>query len=141
MHYATIIGRLGADAVLKEINGRQFVSMSVARDEVIGKSASGEPVKEAIWYNVTLHGNGGNRLPLLLRGSMVTVIGRERTNVYQDRNGAWKVGFNIYAFDVYLCGGQKQEQVSPIQQASDEIRTVEIFPGNNSSDGIDDLPM
>lgn len=141
MHYATIIGRLGADAVLKEINGRQFVSMSVARDEVIGKSASGEPVKEPVWYNVTLYGNGGNRLPLLLKGSMVTVIGREKANAYHDKSGAWKVGFNIYAFDVYLCGGQKQEQVSPIQQASDEIRTVEIFPGNNSSDGIDDLPM
>lgn len=141
MHHATIVGRLGQDAILKEINGKQFVSMSVCRDEIVGKSPSGEPVKEAIWYNVTIPGNGGGKLQFLLKGTTVTVVGRERANTFQDRNGKWKVGFNIYAFDVYLCGGQKQEQSAPTQQVSDEIRTVEIFPGNNSSDGIDDLPM
>lgn len=146
MHHATIVGRLGQDAILKEINGKQFVSMSVCRDEIVGKSPSGEPVKEAIWYNVTIPGNGGGKLQFLLKGTTVTVVGRERANTFQDRNGKWKVGFNIYAYDLYLSGGpQRQEQDAQSQQShqANGDREEQIFPHReqSASSPIDDLPM
>jgi single-strand DNA-binding protein len=142
MHHATIVGRLGQDAIVKEINGKQFVSMSVCRDEIVGKSPSGESVKEPTWYNVTIPGNGGAKLQYLLTGVTVTVVGRERANAFLDnKSGKLKVGFNIYAFEVYLSGGsQRYEQDAQPQQSHQAYgdREEQIFPPREQ---IDDLPM
>ncbi len=101
-----IIGNLGGDAKVKNLNGRDCVSFNVAHSE------TRNGVESTVWASVLLNGNGGNLLQYLKSGTKVFVRGSLSVNQYQDKNGRWCIGLNVSASEVQLCGG-KSEPAAP----------------------------
>lgn len=66
MQKVMIIGNLGRDAEVKEVNGNQFVSFTIA-DTNKRKTAAGEVVESTTWYDCTM--NKTNVFPYLKKGS------------------------------------------------------------------------
>lgn len=84
MQKTLIIGNLGGDAELKEHNGRQFVSFSVAETSK-RKTANGDVLESKTWYECTM--NYGNVFPYLKKGTQVMVIGRSYATAYLAEKG------------------------------------------------------
>lgn len=101
---AEVIGNLGADAVIKEINGNSYVSFSVAHNER-QKNAQGERLEKTIWVDVLWWGSGGGLLPYLSKGTRVFVRGDLKASAYTDKSGQVQSQVSMFANEVQFCGG------------------------------------
>ncbi len=102
-----VIGNIGNDAEVKKINGNECVSFNVAHSE------KRNGTEYTTWVSVLMNGNGGNLTPYLKKGAKVFVRGNLSVNQYQDKNNQWRVGINMSATEVQLCG-HKSENTAPV---------------------------
>ncbi len=121
---AEIIGNIGADAEVKEFNGKKYVSFSVAHTEY-QKDEQGNRTDQTTWVSVLWYGEGGGLLPYL------KVRGNLKVKMYTDRNGNQQAAINVSASEVQLCG-VKGETSTP--QAGVQVQQ----PTNEQGD---DLPF
>lgn len=104
MLQAMIIGNLGANAAIKESNGRKFVSMNVAHTDRI--TSNGQTVESTQWVSVSLNHYSEKLLPYLVKGAKVFIQGKLFTRIWRDKEGNSNVGINILADTIELCGGR-----------------------------------
>lgn len=96
-----ILGNLGRDAETKNINGKDYISFSVASTE----KKDGQDV--TTWVSV-LASNNQNILPYLKKGQQVFVSGRMTAGIYQSQN-TFGIDLSVFAQTLQLCGGKKDE--------------------------------
>lgn len=125
-----IIGNIGADAEVKEFNGKKYVSFSVAHTEY-QKDEQGNRTDLTTWCSVLWFGEGGGLLPYLKRGAKVFVRGNLKVKMYTDRNGKQQAAINVSASEVQLCGVKGETST---QQAGVQVQQ----PTNEQGD---DLPF
>lgn len=109
MNNLQIVGNLGADAVVKNENGKQFVSFKVA-DSQRWTDANGEIHETTLWIGCALSGDGGNLLQYLRKGTMVFVEGRMKTRIYSSEKArAMVAGVDLQVRHVELLGGRPDD--------------------------------
>lgn len=109
MLQTTIIGNLGADAEVKELNGRKFVSFNVAHSEK-WTDENNVQCERTLWVSCTLNGDGGNLLPYLKKGTSIYAIGRTSTRVYSSKKErGFVAGLNLSITHIELIGGKVDE--------------------------------
>lgn len=116
MQKTLIIGNLGRDAELKEVNGRQFISFTLA-DSNKRKTADGNIVESTTWYECTM--NNGNVLPYLKKGAQVMVIGRSYATGYinkQTKEAA--VSMKCAVQELHLLGSSSNGNGQQMQQTA-----------------------
>lgn len=130
MLQAEIIGNLGGDAVIKEFNGKKYVSFSVAHNET---DKNGQ--KSSVWVSVLWHGEGGKLMTYLVKGTQVFVRGKLRAGLFQDKNGQTQISLNMNAGEVQLCGGGRQDgtTASPNPNAPQEPNR-DVAPSGEGND-------
>ena len=108
MILASLIGNLGKDAETKNINGKEYLSFSVASTEKKGDQ------ENTIWISC-LASNNTNLLPYLKKGQQVFVSGRMTASIYQSQNN---IGMDISVFvsTLQLCGGKREEAQQQVAQ-------------------------
>lgn len=101
MATVTIIGNLGEDAKIKDVNGKRLASFSIA-----DKSGFGEN-KQTNWYGVTIWDGLAKTdfVDYLKKGQKVMVVGELSTREY---NGKTYLEVKR-VYDINLCGGQTQQ--------------------------------
>lgn len=105
MLQATVIGNLGADAEVKNVNGSEFLTMRVAHTSKWA-DASGKEHDSTVWVDVTMNGGYQNLLPFLRQGVKLYAIGNGELRVYSSqKDRCMKAGLTIRAQRVELCGG------------------------------------
>ena len=97
-----LIGNLGADAQIKESNGRKFLSFNVAITEKF--TQQGQVISRTQWVSVAMNHYSDKLIPYLVRGAKVYVYGKLNTNIWYDRNKVANVSLNVMADNVELCG-------------------------------------
>lgn len=102
-----VIGRLGKDAEVKEINGRKVINFSIAVDTGYGQN------KKTLWIECGKWGDNTAVAQYLVKGSQVHVAGEPSLREW-DSNGKSGVSFQLNVQQITLVGG-KNEQVSPGQ--------------------------
>lgn len=80
-----IVGNIGNDAVLKEMNGRKVLNFSVAHSERY-KKQDGTLVENTTWLNCS-YWDAEKIAPYLKKGTMVMVKGKPGVSVYQNKAG------------------------------------------------------
>lgn len=124
MNNLQVIGNLGADAQVKNENGKQFVSFNVA-DSQRWTDANGEAHESTIWVGCALSGDGGNLLQYLKKGTMVFVEGRMKTRVYSSEKArAMVAGIDLSVRHVELLGGRPDEIPSRLFTTSGQMVAV-----------------
>lgn len=117
MQKAMIIGNLGRDAEVKEVNGNQFVSFTIA-DTNKRKTAAGEVVESTTWYDCTM--NKTNVFPYLKKGQQVMIIGRIYANSYICKQGEHlgeaMTAMKFTVQELQLLGGARNDNQQPAQQ-------------------------
>ena len=105
----SVIGHLGGNAEVKNINGKKFVSFNVAHTDVWTDEA-GNRHEETIWVSCALNGEGGAVLPYLVRGQQVYVQGRGSVRCYSSpKERRMVAGCNISVDKIELVGGRQDE--------------------------------
>lgn len=98
----SLIGNLGADAVVKRDNDREYIAMSVAHSVKTTNSQTGEVVETTQWLSVTFNRSLGGLLPLLRRGVKVYVRGNLSSRLYVGHDGRQHAGLNVYGENIEL---------------------------------------
>lgn len=108
-----MIGNLGADAELKDNNGRKFVSFRLAHTDKWKNSQTGQDNVSTVWASCAINGDAHNLLPYLKKGVKVFVRGSVQLNMYSSpKTHQMECGLNIAVWEIELCGGQREAAAS-----------------------------
>lgn len=100
---ATVTGRLGGDAEVRQAGGSSVCSFTMASDRYDSKTKT----KVAEWVRVSLWGKRGDTLAqYLTRGSTVAARGELSTRTYDGKDGQSRTSLELRADDVELLGGK-----------------------------------
>ena len=134
-----IIGSIGADAVLNNVNGVQVANFSVCHSEKY-KDANGVVVNKSVWVNVSWWLKSTAILPYLKKGVSVYIDGTPSVDTYKNKDGQTVAQLRLRATMVQLLGGNKQENNN--QQAATQS---DLTPSQQEflagGDEVDSLPF
>lgn len=123
---AMIIGNLGADAVVKNINGVDYTTFSVAHSV---KKSTGE--EKTTWIECLMRG-AGSLVQYLVKGQMVFVLGDFDANIYDSLKYRCKmISYTCFVDSLRLCGS-RPEQSKPVDVPTNvDPETGEIITDND----------
>lgn len=102
------IGNLGADAELREHNGRNFISFRIAHSENYTNQNTGEIIKSTTWISCIINGDRGNIFPYLKKGTKVFVRGSLSTKIFNSTvSHQQEIGINLAVWEIELCGSSQ----------------------------------
>ena len=100
-----LIGNLGADADIKDVNGSKFVTLRVAHTSKYTDDG-GQSHEKTTWVDVTMNDTESKVIPFLKAGVKVFVRGNADLRVYSSpKDRCMKAGLRVSAFEIELCGG------------------------------------
>jgi len=133
-----IIGHLGNDATIENVNGNQVIKFSVAHSEKY-KNAQGVQVDKTTWVRCNYWNDKSTIGQWLKKGGLVEVTGQPSANAYTDKNGQVQASLDIRVTGISLLGSapeksEKQEEPkSPIQNSTQNNLQV--------NEQLNDLPF
>ena len=133
MTTVTILGKLGGDVELKDVNGTALAKFSVAQNVGFGDK------KSTNWFSVSIWGGQAksNFVDYLKKGQMVQVVGELSTREY---NG--KTYMEVRSYSCNLAGSpQGVQQQAPQQTQPKPQAQPKPTAGGGTSDLDDDLPF
>ena len=111
---------LGADAEVKTINEKQYISFRGASTEKVNGQ------DQVTWVSV-LCSHNPNLLPFLKKGQQVFVSGRLKAGIYQSNN-SFGIDLSVFASTLQLCGGKREEQATVSTAGQSSQPTPEATP-------------
>lgn len=106
MFKVEVIGNLGADAEVVEVNGNKFVSFRVA-NTYKWKTVDGQEHEQTTWVDCTMSAEREKVIPFLKAGVKVFIRGNASLRVYSSqKERCMKAGVCVGVQDLELCGGQ-----------------------------------
>lgn len=110
---AEVIGNLGADAVVRNVNGTSAIGFSVAHNEKY-KDSNGVSHEKTIWVNCTFWRTKETKLTeFLKKGQMVFVEGTPSVGVYTNREGQNVADFQLRVNRIELIGSRSDNSQQP----------------------------
>ncbi len=139
-----IIGNLGKDCIVKEINGKHVINFSVAHTERF-KDAQGNQKERTTWVECAYWTDRTAIAPYLTKGTTVYAEGSPEADPYTNKEGQAAATLRMRVQNVQLLGGNKDNQGSNQGNVSNAgmstAPVVRTEPANTSSSGMDDLPF
>ena len=118
MLQAILIGNLGADAEVKNANGREFTTIRVAHTER-WTDENGQKTESTTWVDCNFQGRP-NVLPYLKKGTQVFVSGHMSLRIYSSKKDrCMKAGVTINVKNIELLGGKAEDIPSILYKESD----------------------
>lgn len=109
MFQANVIGNLGADAEVKQSNGKKFVAISIA-DTRKFKTADGKDQSVTTWIDGILNDAESPVIPYLKQGVKVAITGDVSLRVYSSKKDRMmKAGATIHIRSLELVGGSSDD--------------------------------
>lgn len=142
MQQITILGNIGQDAELRNIDDkRSVISFSVACSES-WKNKKGEKETRTTWYDVAVW-DKPNLQPFLKKGGKILVQGTPRAQAYLPSNKTEPVGkiaitaTSIHFAGIHFDGDSKKETDQPRTQTADHQQSEGVFvPTTGDDDGL-----
>lgn len=120
-----VIGNLGADAEIKEVNGRKFVSFRVAHTDKWVDSQTQQAQVTTQWVSCAINGDGGKLVPYLKKGTKVFVRGSVAFGTFNSaKSHQVECAVNLSVWEIELCGSKKDENQEPQAQQTATTNNV-----------------
>lgn len=132
-----VIGHLGMDANLNNVNGKNVINFSIAHTEKF-KDNQGVAREKTLWISAAYWTDKTGIAPYLKKGTQVFVTGQPEIGMYQDKQGKWQAEFKLRVNQIQLLGSKdnqsgQQQQSQPSQSAPQSY--------NDVTEPLDDLPF
>jgi len=106
----TVIGNIGRDAELKEINGRKVVNFTIASNRKIVDTKTGEETEKTTWISCAKWYDGNINVEIhkyLLKGGKVFLEGYPEIKMYKDANNKTASSLNLNITNIELLAVNK----------------------------------
>jgi single-strand DNA-binding protein len=132
-----VIGNLGKDAVLNNVNGKSVINFTVAHTERF-KDAQGVQKDKTTWVDCAYWTDRTGIAPYLKKGTSVYVEGTPDVRTYTTADGRNGATLSLRTLNIQLLGGKPNEGgVSQPENNSGSSNTMV----NSPSEPLDDLPF
>ena len=131
-----VIGNLGKDAVLNNVNGKSVINFTVAHTERF-KDAQGVQKDKTTWVDCAYWTDRTGIAPYLKKGTSVYVEGTPDVRTYTTADGRNGATLSMRTLSIQLLGGRPNEGGS----AQPESSTSTTIGNSGSSEPLDDLPF
>ena len=121
-----IVGNLGKDCIVKEVNGKNVINFSVAHTERY-KDNQGAQIEKTTWVECAYWTDKTAISPYLLKGQMVFAEGSPDAEAYTNREGAAAATLRMRVQSIQLLGGRPD--------ASQNAQQVQQQPQQNYNTG------
>ena len=138
-----IIGNLGKDCIVKEINGKNVINFSVAHQEKF-KDSMGNLKEKTTWVECAYWTERTAIAPYLKKGTLVFAEGSPEADAYTNKDNQPAATLRMRVMNVQLLGGRseasQQNGQQEYQNASQNVRPAMAgAPGNTGSSGRSDI--
>lgn len=107
LNQVMLIGNLGGDAEIKDVNGTSVANFSIATSERF-TDKSGEKQEKTEWHNCNMWGKPVEAIgQYLLKGTKLCVLGSLQTRKWE-KDGETRKSTEIKVYKVVLLGEKKQ---------------------------------
>lgn len=118
MLHTTIIGHIGNDAEVKNVNGKEFTTFRVAHSDR-WTDENGQSHDVTTWVDCVMNGKPAV-LPYLTKGTMIFATGSTQLRVYSSpKDRCMKAGLTINVRTIELVGGKPDPIPSTLFRADD----------------------
>lgn len=132
----SVIGHLGRDCTINNVNGKSVMNFTVAHSEKF-KDAQGNQKEKTIWVDCAYWSDRTAIAAYLKKGTQVYVEGHPDIRTYTTKDGSFGASLVLRVGSVQLLGGK--EQSGPPQQTK---QSEPAKPGaSDVQDVNDDLPF
>lgn len=100
-----VIGNLGKDCIVNNVNGKNVMNFSVAHTEKF-KDASGQQKEKTIWVDCAYWSDRTAVAPYLKKGTQVYVEGSPEVRTYQTQDGKQGASLTLRVLSVQLLGNK-----------------------------------
>lgn len=137
MNRIEIIGHIGNDATVKDLNSNQVINFSVAVSEsYLNKDK--EKITNTIWFECARWSNNTQIAQYLKKGQQVYISGKPNNRAWQNENGDIKVVNGILVEKIELLGKAENSQSTSNNQSTPQPKQEENYDINEQHD---DLPF
>lgn len=124
MLQTTIIGHIGNDAEVKNVNGKEFTTFRVAHSDR-WTDENGQSHDVTTWVDCVMNGKPAV-LPYLTKGTMIFATGSTQLRVYSSpKDRCMKAGLTINVRTIELVGG-KPDPVPAVLYRQDSGEAIQI---------------
>jgi len=110
-----IIGNLGKDCIVKEVNGKNVINFSVAHTEKF-KDGMGNQKERTTWVECAYWTDKTTVAQFLTKGRTVYAEGSPEADAYSNKEGQPAATLRMRVQNVQLLGSNSNEQTAPQQQ-------------------------
>lgn len=121
-----IVGNLGKDCIVKEVNGKNVINFSVAHTERF-KDATGAQRERTTWVECAYWTDRTAIAPYLKKGQMVYAEGSPEADGYMNKDNQAAATLRMRVRDIQLLGGRVDNNSGS---------SVPSFPGQNSGANV-----
>jgi single-strand DNA-binding protein len=111
----TMIGHIGKDATVNNVNGKTVINFSVAHTEK-WNDAQGQQQSKVIWADCSQWTDKTAVASYLLKGTQVFVEGIPEVRTYQTADGKSGASLSLKVLSIQLLGSPQQQQAPAPQQ-------------------------
>ena len=136
-----IVGNLGKDCIVKEVNGKNVINFSVAHTERF-KDSQGNPKERTTWVECAYWTDRTAVAPYLKKGQLVYAEGAPEADGYMNKENQAAATLRMRVQNLQLLGSKTSDgaQVSPPAMA-ETSSTYGSSKFADTSEPADDLPF
>jgi len=155
-----IIGNLGKDCIVKEVNGQNVINFSVVHSERY-KDKQGNLKERATWVECAYWTDKTGVVPYLTKGKTVYAEGYPEVDAYTNKDNVAAATLRMRVLSIQLVGGVGEGSTNPnaggnpnysannnasagnnnYSSASTPTTSSSMAPVSMASDAADDLPF
>ncbi len=136
-----VIGNLGKDCNMNNVNGKNVINFSVAHTEKF-KDAQGNQKDKTVWVECAYWTEKTGISPYLKKGTQVYAEGTPDLRTYTTADGKQGASLSLRVSNVQLLGSKGSEGRDDNSSYNDNrSMPAETSGGNNNSNAEDDLPF
>ncbi len=143
-----VIGNLGKDALVNNVNGKNVINFTVAHTEKF-KDAQGNQKDKTTWVDCAYWTDRTAVAPYLKKGTQVFVEGQPDVRTYTTQDGRQGSSLTLRVVSVQLLGGKSNDSNGSNEGAGNNYQSAPAYaqpasasPGANElTEPLDDLPF
>ena len=112
-----IVGNLGKDCIVKEINGKNVINFSVAHTEKF-KDSTGAPRERTTWVECAYWTDRTSIAQYLKKGQLIYAEGTPEAEGYLNKDNQNAASLKMRVFQIQLLGGKNDNQGGNTQSSS-----------------------
>jgi single-strand DNA-binding protein len=140
-----VIGNLGKDCVVNNVNGKNVINFSVAHTEKF-RDAQGQQKDKTLWVECAYWTERTGIAPYLKKGTQVYAEGTPDIRNYTTKDGTQGTSLSLRVMSVQLLGSRGEGQnegggYQPSQSYQQQPHAATSLSANDITEPMDDLPF